>query len=216
MRSRAEVVSSLLNPGVIAVIRAENSDQAVQACDALIAGGVIALELTMTTPNALKAIEQAAAKFGDKALVGVGSVLNARTAQEAIRAGAEFVVSPITKLEIADAAHESDRPVMLGAYTPTEAQVAFEKGADFIKIFPADGLGPGYIKSLHMLLPHLQIIPTGGVDLETASTFVKAGCVAVGVGSSLVSPKLLRDQNWSELTRLASEFVRLVREARNR
>jgi len=168
----------------------------------------------MTTPNALEAIAEAKREFGTSALIGVGTVLDSNTCRRALDAGAEFVVSPITKKEIAETAHAADRPVMLGAYTPTEAQTAFELGSDFIKLFPADGLGPSFIKAIRAPLPHLKIIPTGGVDLQTAGDLIKAGCVALGVGSSLVSPQLLRDQNWPELTRRASEFVAVVNEAR--
>ena len=116
--------------------------------------------------------------------------------------------------EIIEAAHALNKPVMLGAYTPTEAQLAHEAGADFIKIFPADKLGPGYIKNLRAPLPHLRIVPTGGVDLQTAPEFLKAGCAALGVGSSLITPEILKTRNWAELTRLAGEFVRVVRETR--
>src|SRR5262249_52349041 len=147
-------------------------------------------------------------------LVGVGTVLDASTCQRALDAGAEFVVSPITKGELVAAAHGADRPVMLGAYTPTEAQTAHELGSDFIKLFPADGLGPAYIKAIRAPLPHLKIVPTGGVDLNTAPDFIEAGCVALGVGSSLVSLQILREENWAELSRLAQEFVTVVRRAR--
>jgi 2-dehydro-3-deoxyphosphogluconate aldolase/(4S)-4-hydroxy-2-oxoglutarate aldolase len=141
-------------------------------------------------------------------------VLNAAAARAAIDAGAEYVVSPITKLELIDVAHAAGKPVMIGAYTPTEAQLAHEAGADFVKIFPADKLGPGYIKNIRAPLPHLRVVPTGGVDLNTAADFLKAGCAALGVGSSLVSAEILRTGNWAELTRLAGEFVRIVREFR--
>jgi 2-dehydro-3-deoxyphosphogluconate aldolase/(4S)-4-hydroxy-2-oxoglutarate aldolase len=147
-------------------------------------------------------------------LLGAGTVLNAAQCEAALDAGAQFVVSPITKLEIITAAHARSKPVMIGAYTPTEAQLAHEAGADFIKIFPADKLGPGYIKNLRAPLPHLRVVPTGGVDLQTAPEFLKAGCAALGVGSSLLSAEILRTKNWAELTRLAGEFVRVVRETR--
>jgi 2-dehydro-3-deoxyphosphogluconate aldolase/(4S)-4-hydroxy-2-oxoglutarate aldolase len=124
------------------------------------------------------------------------------------------VVTPIAKPELVAAAHEADRPVMLGAYTPTEAQMAHEAGADFIKIFPADTLGPGYIKALRAPLPHLRLVPTGGVDLHNAAAFIQAGCAALGVGSSLVSTRLLKEANWAELTQLAREFVAAVQQAR--
>jgi 2-dehydro-3-deoxyphosphogluconate aldolase/(4S)-4-hydroxy-2-oxoglutarate aldolase len=214
MRTRAEVISLLVEPGVIAVVRAQKREQVLPLAEALLEGGVIAIEITMTTPNAIEAIRDATLRLGARALIGVGTVLNAETCRDAIAAGAEFVVSPITKAEIVEAAHAADRPVMLGAYTPTEAQTAHELGADFIKLFPADGLGPSYIKALRAPLPHLRIVPTGGVDAKTAAEFIKAGCVALGAGSSLVSPKLLQEGNWPELTRLARELVAAVRAAR--
>jgi 2-dehydro-3-deoxyphosphogluconate aldolase/(4S)-4-hydroxy-2-oxoglutarate aldolase len=216
MRSKSETISLLVDPGVIAVVRAQKQDQVLPLAEALVEGGVIAIEITMTTPNALDAIRDAAQRFGAHALIGVGTVLNAETCRAAIEAGAEFVVSPVTKSEIVQAAHAKDRPVMLGAYTPTEAQAAHEMGADFIKLFPADGLGPSYVKALRAPLPHLRIVPTGGVDLNTAADFIKAGCVALGAGSSLVSSKLLQEGNWPELTRLAQAFVAVVKAARKK
>ena len=210
MRTRSEIISRLVNPGIIAVIRTEKPSQLPDLCEALIAGGVIALEITFTVPDALEAIREASRRFADRALVGAGTVLNAAMCRAAIGAGAEFVVSPITKLEIIDAAHASDKPVMIGAYTPTEAQTAHEAGADFIKIFPADKLGPSYIKALRAPLPHLKIVPTGGVDVNTAPDFLKAGCAALGVGGSLVSPEAMKTGNWAELTRLAKAFVEIA------
>jgi len=213
MRSKSEIISLLTNPGIIAVVRAQRSEQVLPLSEALIAGGVIAIEITMTTPNAIEVIRGAGKAIGTRGVVGVGTVLDAKTCRAAIDAGAEFVVSPIMRPEIVVAAHAADKPVMLGAYTPTEAQLAHEAGADFIKIFPADGLGIGYINAVRAPLPHLRIVPTGGVDLHNAAAFLKAGCVALGVGSSLVSAQIMRDENWPELTRLASDFVRVVRNA---
>ena len=207
MRSRSEIISLLLRPGIIAVVRTDQPAQVPAICEALLAGGVVAHEITFTVPNALEAIREASRRFGSKALIGAGTVLNAEGCRAAIAAGAEFVVSPITKIEIAQAAHAADKPVMLGAYTPTEAQAAHEVGADFIKIFPADKLGPSYIKSIRAPLPHLKVVPTGGVDLNTAADFLKAGCAALGVGGSLLTAEILRSNNWSELTRLARAFV---------
>ncbi len=215
MRSKPEIISLLTQTGVIAVVRVEKSDQVLPVCEALAAGGVIALEITLTIPNALSAIREASRHFGSRALVGAGTVLNAQDCRDALEAGAEFVVSPISKNEIVEAAHAADRPVMLGAYTPTEAQLAHEAGADFIKIFPADGLRPGYIKALHAPLPHLRFIPTGIAKADDVPAFIKAGCVAVGLGSLLVSLPLVREGNWAELTRRAKEFVQAVREARS-
>lgn len=214
MRTRSEIIRLLTESGLVAVIRAQSENQVLPICEALLAGGIFAVEITLTTPNALAAIRSARAKLFSNALIGAGTVLNADQCRQTIDAGAEFVVTPICRVELVGVAHAQDRPIMLGAYTPTEAQVAHEAGADFIKIFPADKLGAAYIKSLRAPLPHLRIVPTGGVDLRTAPEFLKAGCVALGVGSSLISAELLRTASWPELTRLARQYVEVVRTAR--
>ena len=216
MSSRSEIAARLVGLGIVAVVRVPKREQVLPVCEALVAGGVLALEITLTVPDALAAIREAARIFGGRALVGAGTVVDVAQARAVIDAGAQFLVSPITRTELIGVAHAAGRPVMIGAYTPTEAQLAHEAGADFIKIFPADKLGPGYIKNLRGPLPHLKIVPTGGVDLQTAPEFLQAGCAALGVGSSLLSAEILRTQNWPELTRLAGEFVRVVREARSR
>jgi len=216
MSTQAEIIRKLLDPGIIAVVRAPATELALPVAEALIAGGVIAVEITMTTPNAIEAIRLTKQAVGERGLIGVGTVLDAGTCQSAIEAGAEFVVSPILRPELVPIAHAAGRPIMLGAYTPTEAQLAHEAGADFIKIFPADGLGPAYLKAIRAPLPHLRVVPTGGVDLNTAADFLKAGCAALGVGSSLVSSQILREARWSELTRLAQAFVEIARRERPR
>jgi 2-dehydro-3-deoxyphosphogluconate aldolase/(4S)-4-hydroxy-2-oxoglutarate aldolase len=208
MRTRSEILSLLTEPGIIAVVRAQKLTQVVPMVEALVAGGIVATEITMTTPNALAAICEAREKAGKRSLIGVGTVVDAETCRAAIEAGAEFVVSPICCVELVPIARAADRPIMLGAYTPTEAQTAHEAGADFVKIFPADTLGPGYIKSLRAPLPHLRIVPTGGVEVQNVAEFFKAGCAAVGVGSNLVSAKILEAGDWTGLTRRAREFVR--------
>jgi len=214
MRNKSEIVSRLTDPGVIAVVRAQKAEQVSPLSEALIEGGVIAIEITMTTPNAIEAIREVARKIGTRGVIGVGTVLDAQTCRAAIEAGAEFVVSPILRPELVAPCRQADKPVMLGAYTPTEAQLAHEAGADFIKIFPSDGLGPGYIKAMRAPLPHLRIIPTGIAREADVTEFIKAGCAAVGLGSLLVSPAILREANWAELTRQARKFVALVHEAR--
>ena len=214
MDLKSEIISRLTNPGIIAVVRAQKREQVLPLTEALIAGGVVAIEITMTTPDAIEVIREVKTAVGQRGLIGVGTVLDGETARAAIAAGAEFVVSPILRTELVAVCHAAARPVMIGAYTPTEAQLAHEAGADFVKIFPADGLGPNYIKSLRAPLPHLRIVPTGGVDLNTAGDFLKAGCAALGVGSSLVSAKILETENWAELTRLAREFVAVANAAR--
>jgi 2-dehydro-3-deoxyphosphogluconate aldolase/(4S)-4-hydroxy-2-oxoglutarate aldolase len=214
MRSRNEVTSLLTDPGIIAVVRTPRAAQVLPIAEALLAGGVVAVEVTLTVPGALDAIRQVSGAFGSRGLVGAGTVLDAKSCRAAIEAGAEFIVSPITRPEIVTAAHAADRPVMLGAYTPTEAQAAHEAGADFIKLFPADKLGPAYVKALRAPLPHLKIVPTGGVDLKSAAEFLRAGCVALGLGGSLMTPEILRAEDWPALSRLAAEYVRIAREAR--
>ena len=214
MRNKIDILSALTDPGVIAVVRAQRPEQVLPLAEALLAGGVSAIEITMSTPGALEVIRDLSRQLGPRGLIGVGTVLDGKTAQAAIDAGAEFVVSPTVCREVAQVARAAERPVMLGAFTPTEAQAAYEAGADFIKIFPADTLGPDYIKAILAPLPHLRIVPTGIAKADEVAAFVKAGCVAIGLGSLLIPKTALRDQNWPEFTRLAKQFVALVAQAR--
>jgi 2-dehydro-3-deoxyphosphogluconate aldolase/(4S)-4-hydroxy-2-oxoglutarate aldolase len=212
--TKDQVTQGLLTPGVVAIIRADNSEQLIDACSALIKGGVSGIELTMTTPNAMKVLADVRREFGDKVLVGMGTVLDAKTAQTAIEAGAEFIITPVLKPEVIAYCNRAGKLIFSGSYSPTEAQTAYELGADFIKIFPADGLGPKYIQAIRGPLPHLKIVPTGGVDVNTAGSFIKAGCVAVAAGSSLVSKEILQKKDWAKLTDLASQFIAAVAKAR--
>ena len=211
-RNRSEIISLIADQGLIAVVRAKSPEQITPLSEALISGGITAIEITMTTPDAIGAIRRARQQFGTRALIGVGTVLNAETCQAALQAGAEFVVTPVCRTELVRLAHDADRPIMLGSYSPTEAQTAHEAGADFIKIFPADTLGPGYIKALLAPLPHLRLVPTGGVDLHNIKDFIKAGCAAVGLGSSLVSSSILQNSAWPDLAVRAAEFVKAFHE----
>jgi 2-dehydro-3-deoxyphosphogluconate aldolase/(4S)-4-hydroxy-2-oxoglutarate aldolase len=215
MRDRSEICGRLTNHGLVAVIRTPRQEDVLPVCEALLDGGIDALEITLTVPKALIAIKEARERFGAKIVLGAGTVTSAHACRDAIGAGAQFVVSPIMRPEIVEAAHAAGCAVMLGAYTPTEAQSAFEAGADFIKIFPADRLGATYVKALLAPLPHLRIVPTGGVDLETAPEFIKAGCAALGVGSSLLNPELIRNADWKGLSRLAKAYVDVVKKARS-
>ena len=212
--SRNAIIERILNPGIVAVIRASSSEQLLSAAEAMYEGGVTSMEVTMTTPNALKVISDVSARFGKKILMGVGTVLDAETCRMAILAGAEFVVSPITRLEVIQMSNRYGKPVASGAYTPTEAMTAHEAGSDFVKIFPADQLGPTYIKNILAPMPQLQIIPTGGVNLQTVDAFIKAGCAALGVGSGLVSKEILAHQDWKQLTELAAAYVEAIKKAR--
>ena len=215
MHTKLEICSLLTEPGIIAVVRTQTAAQVLPLSEALLAGGVIAIEITLTTPNAFQAIRDARAKFGERALIGVGTVLDETACKSAIDAGAEFIVTPVCRPALVAIAHAAERPIMIGAFSPTEAQTAHEAGADFIKIFPADMLGPAYIKALRAPLPHLRIIPTGGVELDNVRDFVQAGCVALGVGSALVSSRILQVADWQGLTQAASAFVKAIQEARS-
>ena len=214
MRPKQEVIEGLLHPGLVAVVRALRADQVPPLAEALVRGGITAIEVTMSTPDTFQAIAATVKRLGRSGLVGVGTVLDAETAHRAIEAGAEFVVTPILRREVLNAAHQHDRPAMIGSYTPTECQLAHEMGADFVKLFPADGLGPSYIKSLRGPLPHLKIVPTGGVDLKNIGAFFKAGAVAVGLGSSLVSGDILKNDDWTALEALAREFIAATAQSR--
>jgi len=214
--TKEKIISGLLTPGVVAIIRADNSEQLIDASRALIAGGVSGIEITMTTPNALQVITDVCREFGDKVLAGVGSILDAKTAEAAVAAGAEYVITPVLKPEVIAFCNRIDKPIFSGSFSPTEAQTAYELGADFIKIFPADAFGPKYIQAIRGPLPHLNIVPTGGVDVNTAGDFIKAGCVAVAAGSSLVSKEIQKNKDWAKLTDLAAQFIAAVAKARQK
>jgi 2-dehydro-3-deoxyphosphogluconate aldolase/(4S)-4-hydroxy-2-oxoglutarate aldolase len=214
--TKDQIIDGLLTPGVVAIIRADNSEQLIDASRALIDGGVSGIEVTMTTPNALQVIADVCRVFGSKAIVGVGSVLEVKTAEAAIAAGAEYVITPVIKPDVIAFCNRVGKPIFSGSYTPTEAQTSYELGADFVKIFPADGLGPKYVQAIRGPLPHLKIVPTGGVDVNTAADFIKSGCVAVAAGSSLVSKEILKNREWAKLTDLASQFIAAVAKARGK
>ncbi len=205
--TKPEIIQRLLDPGIIAIIRADSPDQLFQAAEALHAGGIRALEITMTTPHAIEVIGEIAGKLAEEVLVGVGSVIDPETARVAILAGAEFVVTPVTRPGVIRMCNRYGKPIASGAFTPTECLLAHESGADFVKLFPADQAGPAYIKNLLAPLPMLQIIPTGGVTPDTAAAFLAAGSVALGVGSALVSREILATRDWKKLTQRAREFV---------
>jgi len=204
---RGKIVSGIEAEGLVAIVRVPRPEWTLPLAKALVAGGVRVVELTMSIPNALEAVRTLDRELGDEILLGVGTVIDDDTCRAAIDAGAKYIVSPVTKPSLVATAHELDRPVMLGAYTPTEAQAAHEAGSDFIKIFPADTLGPGYIKSLLAPLPHLKIIPTGGVNLDTMEAFLAAGSAALGTGSALLKKEIIAGENWGELARLAKRFA---------
>ncbi|MEW6566926.1 MAG: bifunctional 4-hydroxy-2-oxoglutarate aldolase/2-dehydro-3-deoxy-phosphogluconate aldolase [Chloroflexota bacterium] len=204
--SNATAADRIRERGVIAIMRASSSDQLLAAADAILAGGVNAIEVTMTTPGALRVVEQAIARYGQDVLFGAGSVLDPETARAAILAGAQFVVGPTLNLRTIDVCKRYAVTVIPGAYTPTEILTAWEAGADMVKVFPADVGGPAYLKAIKAPLPQISLVPVGGVDLDTAADFIRAGAAALGVGSALINQKLLDEGDFAELTRRAARF----------
>jgi 2-dehydro-3-deoxyphosphogluconate aldolase/(4S)-4-hydroxy-2-oxoglutarate aldolase len=213
--SKSKVIQWIREIGVVPVVRAASADEAMRAIDAVKAGGVSVLEITMTVPGALRVIEQVVARYGDDVLVGAGTVLDAETARLCILAGAQFVVSPTLDLNTIACCHTYGVAVMPGALTPTEVLSAWKAGADFVKVFPANAMGgASYLKSLKAPLPQIELIPTGGVSLKTAGDFIKAGASALGVGSELVDIKAIREGNDNLITDRARQFIEIVNEAR--
>ena len=203
-------IQRMLTPGLIAVVRAQSADKVPALAEALVAGGIVAIEITTTTPDWAGAIRATRVAVGNRGIIGIGTVLSAEIARQGMDAGAEFVVSPIFRSSLVPICHASQCPVMLGAYTPTECQAVHESGADFVKLFPADTLGANYVKNIRAPLPHLRIVPTGGVDLKTAPEFLQAGCVGLGIGSSLLKAEILKSDDWPALTRLAAKFIEAI------
>lgn len=209
-------VQYLLDKCIVAVVRADSGgDDLVRVVEAVAEGGVQCIEVTMTTPGAIQCIQAAAEKLaGADVLLGVGSVLDAETCRMAILAGAEYVVTPTLSVPVVQMARRYGKPVIAGAYTPTEILTAWENGADFVKVFPANIGGPGYIKALKGPLPQIALVPTGGIDLGNIAEFLEAGASALGVGGNLVNKKLVAARDFKGLTENARKFAEAVRAAR--
>lgn len=213
--NRDQIIKRILAIGIIPVVRASSSDEAMQAIDAIRAGGIDVLEITMTVPGAVEVIREVSAKYGDEALVGAGTVLDPETAQACIDAGARFIVSPALNLDTIALCKKLDVPIMPGALSPTEVVTAWNAGADLVKVFPCGSVGgASYIKNLKGPLPNIKMIPTGGVSLTTAADFIKAGASALGVGTDLVDVKAIRAGNAEVVTEKARQFVEIVLQAR--
>jgi len=213
--NKTDVIKQIRDIGIIPVVRATSADEAMRAIDAIREGGVSVLEITMTVPGAVSVIEQLAKNYGNDALVGAGTVLDAETARACILSGAKFIVSPALNVETIECCRRYGVAVMPGALTPTEVVQAWTAGADFVKVFPAGALGgASYLKALKAPLPQIELVPTGGVSLKTAADFIKAGASALGVGADLVDLKAIRDGQASIITERAKQYVEIVREAR--
>jgi 2-dehydro-3-deoxyphosphogluconate aldolase/(4S)-4-hydroxy-2-oxoglutarate aldolase len=208
-------LSTLLQSGIVAIMRATRPDPLLAAADALLVGGVQAIEVTLTTPGAMSIITQAVGRYAGQPLVfGAGSVLDAESARAAILAGAQFIVCPTLSLRTIEMCRRYSVPVMPGAFTPSEVLTAWEAGADVVKLFPADFGGPAYLKAIKAPLPQVRLAPVGGVSVENTADFIRAGADAVGVGSSLVSQDLLDAGRFDEITARARRFRQAVQQAR--
>ena len=212
--NKADVLKRIVDCGVMPVVRAASADEAKAVIAAIIAGGITTIEVTMSVPGAVDLIAELTAQYNDEILIGAGTVMNPETARDCIAAGAKFVISPALNFDTILYCNDVDVVVMPGALTPTEVVNAWDAGADFVKVFPAGAMGGAtYLKSLKAPLPHIQLIPTGGVSQTTAADFIRAGASAVGVGADLVDLQALRNGDSASITEKARTYLELVRNA---
>lgn len=200
--------------GVVAIVRLDDLSAAEPLTEALIRAGIGAIEFTFTNREAAKVIERVRDALGDQIAVGAGTVLDAETGRTAILAGAEFLVTPTLSLPVIELANRYAIPTVIGSFTPTEILTAWQAGASYVKVFPATAVGPQYLKDVRGPLPQVRLIPTGGVSAENAAAFIQAGAAAIAVGSSLVDAKSVREGNWAEIERRATNLLTVVRDAR--
>src|SRR6516164_1004767 len=212
--SKEDQLRRILECGIVAVVRSPDSAQLVDVCRALADGGATVVEITMTVPDALQVVSRVRAALGDRVLLGAGTILDPETARAALLAGDEYVVAPTLNLEVIRACQRYSKLVMPGAFTPTEILTAWEAGADVIKVFPAEVVGPAFFKAMRGPLPQVRLMPTGGVDLNTAADFLKAGACCLGLGSQLVEPRAVAERNFDRIRDLARQYVALVNQTR--
>jgi 2-dehydro-3-deoxyphosphogluconate aldolase / (4S)-4-hydroxy-2-oxoglutarate aldolase len=214
--TRERALKRIFDGGIVAVVRSDKSAPLVKVVQALAEGGVTAAEVTFTVPDAVDVIRDVRREVGDALVLGAGTVLDPETARAAILAGAEFIVSPIVNPEVIRLCRRYDKAVMPGALTPTEVLSAWEAGADVVKIFPADVGGPAFLKALRGPLPQVRLMPTGGVDLTTAKSFLEAGACCLGVGGALVEPAAIVQGDFDRIRKLAAQYVAIVASTRAR
>lgn len=212
--SKEDHLRQVLDSGIVAVVRSPDSQQLVEVVKALADGGVTVAEITMTVPGALDVVKQVRASLGDRVLLGAGTILDPETARAAFLAGAEYIVSPTVNVDVIKLCQRYDKLVMPGAFTPTEILTAWEAGADIVKVFPADVVGPAFFKAIKGPLPQIRVMPTGGVDLATAATFLRAGACCLGIGSQLVEPSAVAARDFTRIRVLAEQYVKIVKETR--
>jgi 2-dehydro-3-deoxyphosphogluconate aldolase/(4S)-4-hydroxy-2-oxoglutarate aldolase len=212
--TRAGIVQQIADCGIVAVIRIQDGSRLGAVVDALAAGGITALEVTMTVPRAIELIGEIAPALPEGFVFGAGTVVDPETARAAVRAGARFIVSPVFRPAVIEASHAEGAAAMPGCFSPTEILAAWDAGADVVKVFPATTLGPAYFKDLRGPLPHVRLMPTGGVSLENAGEWIRAGAFAIGVGGALVDQKLVAAGNYAAITDRAKRFIERVKQAR--
>ncbi|WP_367355150.1 bifunctional 4-hydroxy-2-oxoglutarate aldolase/2-dehydro-3-deoxy-phosphogluconate aldolase [Atribacter sp.] len=205
-KDRFEATHFIESKKIVAIIRAKEGGLLLEAVRALKRGGIECIEVTMTTPGALKILEEVRSKIDD-ILFGAGTVLDPETARQAILCGAQFIVTPSLNLEVIRLSHRYDIPIIPGAFTPTEILSAWENGAECVKVFPASNVGPDYIKAIKGPFPQIKICPTGGISLDNMKAFLKAGASCLGIGGKLVDSNLIKNQKWDDLTSIAKEYV---------
>src|SRR5215467_3133545 len=211
--SKESQLRHVLDCGVVAVVRAPDSQQLVEVARALADGGITVVEITMTVPNALDVVRQVRQALGNRLLLGAGTVLDPETTRAVMLAGAEYIVAPTLNLDVIRLCQRYDKLVMPGAFTPTEILTAWEAGADIVKVFPADVVGPAFFKALRGPLPQVRLMPTGGVDLTTAAAFLQAGACCLGVGGQLVEPRAVAEGNFERIREMARQYVAIVQQA---
>ena len=212
---KSQVVSAILDIGIVPIVRTNSAESAINAIEAIYRGGIRSAEITMTVPGAIKALEKLADTFGDKMVLGAGTVLDPETARACILAGAEFLVTPALKISTIEMALRYSKVICPGSLTPTEIQTAWEAGADFVKVFPCGNMGgPKYIKALKAPFPHIEMIPTGGVNLETIGEFLKAGAAAVAVGGELIDARTIKEGRYEVIEERARQYLAAVAKAR--
>lgn len=211
---RSEILAKLENAGIVAVMRLNDVTYLMEIVQALADGGVKTLEITMTSPNAPALINRLAQNLDTSYLIGAGTVTDITAAQQVIQAGAQFVVSPIFTPAVIAKVHEYDKVAVCGAFSPTEIFAAWQAGADLVKVFPATALGPQFFKDIHGPFPNIKLTPTGGVSVENAAEFIKAGAVCLGVGTALLDKQLIKNRDWKGLAARAAAFMRAVNQGR--
>ena len=210
-----QILDFITGAGIVPVVRASSADHAIRAVEALYKGGVRSAEITMTVPGAIKALEKTADTFGDKLVLGAGTVLDPETARACMLAGAQFFVSPSLRVSVIEMAKRYSKVIFPGALTPTEVLAAWEAGADAVKVFPCGNVGGAkYIKALKGPFPQIEMVPTGGVNLETVADFLRAGCCAVGVGGELVDGKSMSAGRFDVIEERARQFLDLIQKTR--